>query len=352
MIRNKKMSTSESTFTHQDINSKFSVTVNENAFIVEFLYIDYLKVRQYTISHGFSEPVFNNIVQHFIRDTFECLMNSHAYEIKESDDESITIVFKYAVLKKELPIVVKLSAKAFEGNEQLLADNKKLLNEVRALSMRLDNLYFTRTYKFQSIRTVEMKDFYDRYHEFLIKHCDQYADEYKITTEKSYVDFIRNRLLDHPMFSKSYNEHMNKIKLNERKRIFNCPSYSASSYPNGCSCHNEYNSGCVHLSPTQYELYQDEKDCYMIDIRGKSDMSPVKIGDYWPYYNNLLLTFLSINGYNVWFGSGCRHAFARTHHKFYYNNGIPLKGFKLGANVSLNIPYHCYPVKIIEDIEI
>lgn len=335
------MSTSEFTFTHTDINSKFQVSVNENTYMVDFLYIDYLRVKQYTASYAFNEPIFNNIVSHFIKDTFEDLMNSHAYEIKEQSDNELVICFKYKLLKRDLPLIAELKTKPFEGNEQLLADNKKLLNEVRALNSKLDNMYFSETYTFEEIKIRHMKDFYDIYHEFLLKHCDLYATEYKITTEKSYVDFIKNRLLDHLQYSHNYKHHTLAIKLYECKHgkntncDFNCKG-------------TEHR--CVHMTSSSYACQQDEKNCVM-RYRYGTESTMVNIESYHPYYNNLLLTFLSINGYNVWFGSGCYHAFTRTPHKFYYHNDIPMKGFKLGQKVSLNIPYYHYPVQIIENIE-
>lgn len=97
-----------SKFTHQDTNYKFEVFVNNDEQVVEFLYIDYIQIKQYSCGYVFDNIIFRDILPHFIRDTFEDLMDSYAYKIKEVSDKLAIITFNYKLLKKDLSFTIEI----------------------------------------------------------------------------------------------------------------------------------------------------------------------------------------------------------------------------------------------------
>ena len=128
-------------FTHSvtlDCDAKFTTIINEKEETIEFIYVDNIHIRQYTITYAFNDPAFSNILPKFLKDVLEELLVSKNYKIYDINDSSLSIVFYYRLTRRDLPITVKLNIKDFtaaaEGSlseiEFLKAQNSQMRTEL------------------------------------------------------------------------------------------------------------------------------------------------------------------------------------------------------------------------------
>ena len=325
------MSINNFTFTNSDEKHKLVVNVDKfGRQEASFHYIDYFTNKQYSCVCGFDDPAFRDVPKRFIKDALENLIANKQYVVRVRNESEIICVFTFECFKKDANIAVELSIKQFEED--------KMVTQLQSLVSDMNNVYLSNVIDLSAIINAGISDFYRKYHEFLMKHCNQYRLEYEPTNHNSHEIFIKRRLLDHTTYTYGDRDHAHKIFPYTCNRN-TCGKDSCICIPDGFYCDSNYSKNyCVHASsPESPHLLATTKECKYN-------------GDCYPYYNNLLMTFLSISGYNIWFGSKCNIVFAKTSHKLFYC-GIGMQGFKYSDFKILNVPGHQHVVMVISNIE-
>lgn len=121
-------------------NAIITINISEQEETVEFIYVNQTSISKYCITHKFNDKIFCNILPHFIKYTFEELLNSKEYDPPIENESYVEITFKYKVLKRNCPILVKLNLKdcstslTTEGNasdiDEIKAQNKLMRAEI------------------------------------------------------------------------------------------------------------------------------------------------------------------------------------------------------------------------------
>lgn len=329
-----KMSINIFTFTNSD--EKHELVVNVDKFgrqEASFYYVDLLTNKQYYNVCGFDSYVFKDVPKRFIKDALEQLVGTGMYSVKIRNETECICVFEFPYFGRNAMIAVEMSTKHFE-EKKAETNIQELQNNIQELQSNFDNMYVANTYDITAIINCGIPDFYRKYHEFLMKHCELYRAEYEPTNYGSHEAFIKRRLLDHPLFTYGDSDRCRAIKVYNCERKI-CGKSPCICIPDGFYCDaNHSNNYCVHASSSaDPHLLGATKDCNFT-------------GNFYPYYNSLLLTFLSVQGFNVWFGSKCNIVFTKTHHRLCYS-GISMQGFNLSEFKTLSVPLHNYIVRVI-----
>lgn len=234
--------TSEITFCNKTIDSSLTCKIDIDQYTVDFDYVEYTKVRHYFRSFGFKDEVFVNVPGHLMEIVFKDLFDKKNYTITEDEkNNSITIKFNYEFYGKKLPIMIVLNTKDFEGNEQLLADNKKLTNDVARLRQQIEDIYLLKYYTCDEIVT-KIPDFWLTFHRFMMDNDNNYVTEYNKTTAKTIDDFL---------VSQNYKDWWD----NQNKHILQ--SYG---HKNGCIIDNKISALLTFVSLYGYNIWIDNSN--------------------------------------------------------------------------------------------